>query len=47
MKGRELGRREDSKKSLLTFIVEMDEVAVPESLPRDEGNKCTVILKKK
>lgn len=46
MKGRELGRREDSKKSLLTFIVEMDEVAVPESLPRDEGNKCTVILKK-
>lgn len=47
MKGRELGRKEDSKKSLLTFIVEMDEVAVPESLPRDEGNKCTVILKKK
>lgn len=47
MKGRELGRREDSKKSLLTFIVEMDEVVVPESLPRDEGNKCTVILKKK
>ena len=47
MKGRELGRREDSKKSLLTFIVEMDEVAVPESLPRDEGNKCTIILKKK
>lgn len=47
MKGRELGRREYSKKSLLTFIVEMDEVAVPESLPIDEGNKCTVILKKK
>lgn len=47
MKGRELGRREESKKSLLTFIVEMEEVAVPESLPRDEGNRCTVILKKK
>lgn len=47
MKGRELARREDSKKSLLAFIVEMDEVAVPESLPRDEGNKCIVILKKK
>lgn len=47
MKGRELGRREESKKSLLTFIVAMEEVAVPESLPRDEGNRCTVILKKK
>lgn len=47
MRGRELGRREESKKSILTFIVQMDDVAIPESLPRDEGNKCTVILKKK
>lgn len=47
MKGRELGRREESKKSILTFIVQMEDVALAESLPRDEGNKCTVILKKK
>lgn len=47
MKGRELGRREDSKKSLLQFIVLLEEVAIPESLPKDEGNKCIIILKKK
>jgi translation initiation factor IF-3 len=47
MKGRELARREDNKKSILEFIVMMDEVATPESTPKDEGNKTTVILKKK
>jgi translation initiation factor IF-3 len=47
MKGRELSRREDNKKSILEFIVMMDEVATPESAPKDEGNKTTVILKKK
>ena len=47
MKGRELARREDNKKSILEFIVMMDDVATPESAPKDEGNKTTVILKKK
>ena len=47
MKGRELARREGNKKSILEFIVMMDEVATPESAPKDEGNKTTVILKKK
>lgn len=47
MKGRELARREDNKKSILEFIVMMDEVATPESAPKDDGNKTTVILKKK
>lgn len=47
MKGRELLRREDNKKSILEFIVMMDDVAVPESAPRDEGNKTVVILKKR
>ncbi len=45
MKGRELARREDNKKSILEFITLMDEVALPESMPKDEGNKTTVILK--
>ena len=47
MKGRELSRREENKKSSLEFIVMMDEVAIPESTPRDEGNKTVVILKKR
>ena len=47
MKGRELSRREDNKKSIFEFIVMMDDVAVPESTPKDEGNKTVVILKKK
>lgn len=47
MKGRELSRREDNKKSILEFIVMMDDVAVPESTPKDEGNKTIVILKKR
>ena len=47
MRGRELVRREENKRSILEFIVMMDDVAVPESQPRDEGNKTTVILKRK
>ena len=47
MKGRELYRREENKKSILEFIVMMDEVAIPESTPRDEGNKTVVILKRR
>jgi translation initiation factor IF-3 len=47
MKGRELNRREENKRSILEFIVMMDDVAIPESAPRDEGNKTVVILKKR
>ena len=47
MKGRELSRREENKKSILEFIVMLEDVATPEATPRDEGNKTSVILKKK
>ena len=47
MKGRELTRREENKRSILEFIVMLEDVAVPETQPRDEGNKTIVILKKK
>lgn len=47
MKGRELSRREDSKKSLYQFIDKIKEVAVAEAVPKDEGNKCVVTLKRK
>lgn len=47
MKGRELSRREENKKSILEFIVMLEDVAVPEAALRDESNKTFVILKKK
>jgi translation initiation factor IF-3 len=47
MKGRELLRKEESKRSILQFIVMLEDVAVPESQLREEGNKTIVILKKK
>ena len=47
MKGRELSRKEENKKSILEFIVMLEDVATPESMLRDEGNKTFVILKKK
>lgn len=47
MRRREAERREESKRSILEFILLMDDVAVPEALPKDEGNKCIVILKRK
>jgi translation initiation factor IF-3 len=47
MKGRELARREENKKSILEFIVLLEDIAIPETTPKDEGNKTTVILKKK
>lgn len=47
LKGRELARREENKKSLLKFIIMMEDVAIPEAYPKDEGNKCVVILKKR
>ena len=47
MKGREMSRHDENKKSILEFIVLLEDVAVPEAAPRDEGNKTVVILKKK
>lgn len=47
MKGRELSRREENKKSIFQFITMLDDVAVPESMPKDEGNRTMVILKLK
>ena len=47
MKGRELTRRDDNKRSILEFIVMLEDIAVPESVPRDEGNRTIVVLKKK
>ena len=47
MKGRELSRRDDNKKSILEFITLLSEVATPEAMPKDEGNKTIVILKKR
>lgn len=49
MKGRELSRREESKKSFYQFIDKMLEsgIATIESAPRDEEKKSYVIFKKK
>ena len=49
MKGRELTRREESKKSFYQFLeIMMDSgIASFESAPRDEEKKCYVIFKKK
>ena len=48
MKGREKIRREENKKSIYEFITMLEDIASPESLPKDEGdNKTIVILKKK
>lgn len=47
MRGREMTRREENKKSILKFIVMLEEIAVPEGPLKDEGNKTVVILKKK
>lgn len=47
MKGREMARHEENKKSILEFIVMLDDVAVPEAAPRDDGNRTSVILKRR
>ena len=47
MKGREMARHEENKKSIFEFIVMLEDVAVPEAAPRDDGNKTSVILKRK
>lgn len=45
LKGREVQRRDELKKTLYIFIGMVEDVAVPESLPKDEGNRSIVILK--
>jgi translation initiation factor IF-3 len=47
MRGRELSRRDLSKKSLFVFVEALSDCAVAENMPKDEGNKCIVYLKKK
>ena len=47
MKGREMQRKEENKKSILEFILKLEDVAVPEGAIKEDGNKVTVILKKK
>lgn len=47
IKGRDLGRRDVSKKSILEFITMLEDVAVPTALPKDEGARTIVYLKKK
>lgn len=47
MKGRELSRRDMSKKAIYVFVDLLSEIAIPESRPRDEGNRTIIILKKK
>lgn len=47
MKGRELSRREESKRSIYQFLDMISEDAVPESMPKDEGNNTIVYVKRK
>ena len=47
MRGRELGRREESQKSLLEFIVMLEDEASIEGEMKAMGNKTVVILKPK
>ena len=47
LRGREMTRQEENKKSLLQFITMMEDVALPMSMPKTIGNKTIVILKKK
>lgn len=47
MKGRELSRKEESKKCLYQFISDLSEVSTPETMPKDNGGNSIVILKLK
>lgn len=47
MRGRELMRREENKKSILEFIVMLEDVATLETDIKDEGNRTIAILKRK
>ena len=47
MKGRELSRRMENKKTIFKFIADLEDVADAESLPKDEGTRTIVFLKRK
>lgn len=47
IKGRNLTRRDFSSINFYKFIDMLSDVAIPESMPKDDGNKVIVILKKK
>ena len=46
MRGRELARREENKRSILEFLVMLEDVAKIESL-KDENTRTIAIIKKK
>lgn len=47
MKGRELGRREESKKSLYVFLSQFGDDIAYDLAPKDENNKCYTIIRSK
>ena len=47
MKGRELTRREESQRSILEFIVMMEDIAIPEGKLIENENRTIVVLKKR
>lgn len=47
LKGREMLRREENKLSFYRFVDMLSDISVPENTPKDEGNKCMIILRKK
>ena len=47
LKRREAERMEESKRSLYEFMLMVSEFAASESMPKDEGTRSTVILRKK
>lgn len=47
LRGRELAHKEQNQKSLLEFLVKMEDVAIIEGALRNEGNRIIAYLKKK
>ena len=47
MRGRELTRRDENKKPIYQFIQMVEGFGTPDSLPKDEGTKCFVMLSPK
>lgn len=47
LRGREKARREESKRCLYEFLLMINDIATPETMPKDEGNRSIVILKRK
>lgn len=44
-KGREMTFKDKGEEILLKLSVELEGLGVPESLPKFEGRKCTIIIK--